>query len=111
MEFKKQKTRLERERDNRVIISSLSSLMDRTFSIYPNLTASQHISSVMRSKGATDKNPKHSDAKFEDPYHWSNEKLLSKWEKYYEELEKDPPQLWNEEEDDFDTYYMDSYGK
>lgn len=70
--------------NQRAIRASILTLFDRIVEGYPDLTIAQHISSIFRSKG---KNPK-------EIYHWDNEETLHRMEKYYEELENNPPQTW-----------------
>jgi len=49
-------------------------LMDIS-NFFPDYTMSQHMAHILRSKGDDKK-----------PYHWTDEELLKKTEKYYDEL-------------------------
>lgn len=70
--------------EQRAIRAAILTLFDRIVEGYPDLTISQHVSSIFRSKG---KSPK-------DVYLWDNKETLHRMEKYYEELENNPPQTW-----------------
>lgn len=56
--------------------------------MYPQYTIAQHFSHIMRKKDD-----------LQDPYFWSNQKMLSKIEGYYEELNNDLHLITKEEKD------------
>lgn len=100
MKFKQEPTKLERARTQKILRDAFCSNLSTVFSLYPNMTMCQHLDGILRSKGVTDKNPKDPTAKFLTFKSWSEERLVRSSEKYLEELESDPPQLWGADEDE-----------
>lgn len=99
MEFKQEPNKIEKARNQKILQDSFLSTLSTIYSIYPNLTMSQHLDGIKRGKGATDGNPKNPNTKFVDTNKWSDEKLVKATEKYLQELEQDPPQLWGQGDD------------
>ena len=99
MEFKQEPNKVEKARNQKILQDTFLSTLSGGFAIHNNLTMADHLKGILRSKGATDKNPKNPDAKFIDPFKWSDEKLVRATEKYFEELDSDPTQLWNTGDD------------
>jgi hypothetical protein len=84
MEIKKRNPREEMQ-----IRASFLSNLDAIVVGFPDLTISQHLKGIMRSKGKVPS----------DLYNLSNEGLLSRVESYRRELEDNPPRVWGSDYD------------
>lgn len=99
MEFKPEPNKLDKARNQKILQDTFLSTLSAGFAIHNNLTIAEHLRGILRSKGATDTNPKNPDASYIVPFKWTDEKLVRAAEKYFDELEQDPPYLWNSGED------------
>lgn len=83
----------------RAIRARIIRLQDEIYETYPQLTVAQHNLGIMRSKGETgSKIPGKPPL---EPRQWSNQKYLSRLEKYKEELDLNNPETWGTDEDNF----------
>ena len=99
MEFKPEQNKLDKARNQKILQDTCLSTLSAGFAIHNNLTIAEHLRGILRGKGATDTNPKNPTASFVNPFKWTDEKVVRAAEKYFEELEQDPTQLWNAGED------------
>jgi hypothetical protein len=84
MEIKRKNPREEMQ-----IRASFLSNLDAIVVGFPDLTISQHLKGIMRTKGTYPS----------DLYNLSNEGLLSRTEAYRRELEDNPPRFWGTDYD------------
>lgn len=72
-------------KEERLTRSSILVAIDRVVETYPMIPVSQHLRTILRSKGG------------KDSFEWTNKELLARLEKYLSELEDSPPQIWGED--------------
>lgn len=72
-------------KEERVTRSAILVSIDRIVETYPMIPVAQHLRAILRAKGG------------KDSFEWTNKELLTKLEKYVNELEDSPPQLWQED--------------
>jgi hypothetical protein len=109
MEFKPEQSKTDKIRNQKILQDSFLSTLSNILSIYPNLTINEHLdgiklklSKLNRAVGGKD-NVKYGD-----------ERLVKACERYMQDLENDPPQLWGTgadgltEEDIIDFYDRNS---
>lgn len=94
MEFKQEPNRLERARNQKILQDSFLSTLSTVFSIYPNLSMLQHLEGIKLKLSKINRNIKIESGKNND------ERFVKATEKYLQDLELDPPQLWNQGEDE-----------
>lgn len=89
MEFKQEPNKIEKTRNQRIQQDSFLSNLSVIFSVYSNMSMMQHLDGIKAILSKVNKESKFEIGKNTD------EKLLKATEKYLQELELDPPPLWN----------------
>lgn len=89
MEFKQEPNKIEKARNQKILQDTFLSNLSSVLSIYPNLSMHQHLEGIKAKLSKINKESKFDIGKNTD------EKYVKAIEKYLQDLELDPPQLWN----------------
>mgnify|MGYP003595961255 CR=1 FL=1 len=109
MEFKPELTKLEKQRNQKILHDSFLSSFSSILSIYPNLTIHEHLEGIKQKLSKINKA-----VGGKTSVQFGDERLVKACEKYLQELENDPPQLWGtgsdaiDENDIFEFYERNS---
>jgi len=94
MEFKQEPNKIEKARNQKILQDSFLSNLSTILSCYPNLTINQHLDGVKLKLSQLNRS-----VGGKDFIKQSDERIVRATEKYLQDLENDPPQLWNQGED------------